>query len=199
MKNLFRVAACTAGVVAILGLGPLRAHADWKDWAHERNSSSRTRTEVPQAILDKYGWELDYADGSGQVSFKELAESGQPFILVWWLSDCPVCHMQLPYVQKLQKQIEDNKLEVKLVSICIDQDAKQALKFVQQRGISFDVLLDPRGRRTNAKYRVKDLGTPVTYIFKSGGELADYLAGFKQNYSRDVLAKLGIAEPNSDK
>jgi thiol-disulfide isomerase/thioredoxin len=199
MKHVLRAAACLIGMVMALGLGAPRAHADWKDWASERNSSSRTPVKVPQALLDKYGWELEYADGSGKSTFKDLAESGAPFVLVWWLSDCPVCHMQLPYVQKLQKQIEDNQLEVKIISICIDQDAKQALKFVQQRGISFDVLLDPRARRTNTKYRVKDLGTPVTYIFKSGGELVDYMTGFKQNYTQAVLSKLGIVEPKTTK
>jgi thiol-disulfide isomerase/thioredoxin len=178
-------------LAALASAAPVRA--DWKEWAGERDSAAPV--EVSQDILDKYDWELNYADGSGKLSFKDLAESGHPFVLVWWLSDCPVCHMQMPYVQKLQKEIEDNKLDVRIVSICIDQNSDDCLKYVREKGISFDVLLDPRGRRTDQKYRVKDMGTPVTYVFNKGGALEGSMSGFKQQYSRAVFTELGITVP----
>jgi cytochrome oxidase Cu insertion factor (SCO1/SenC/PrrC family) len=193
LRAVARVMLLLATTAVLCTLGLPAAQASWEDWASQRNADSRT--PVSQEILDKYGFELDYADGSGKVSFKDLAESGHAFILVWWLSDCPVCHMQLPYVQQLQKQITDNKLDVRIVSICIDDDTKACLKYVNDKGITFDVLSDPHARRTDSKYRVKDFGTPVTYIFKPGGVYMQYLTGFKQQYSRAVLSQLGITLP----
>lgn len=169
------------------------ASANWQEWAAGRDNSAPV--EVSEEILSKYGWELNYVDGSGKLSFQDLAESGQAFVLVWWLSECPVCHMQLPYVQKLQKEITDNKLDIRVVSICIDQEEDGALKYMREKGISFDVLLDPRGRRTDQKYRVKEMGTPVTYIFNKGGVLEGSLSGFKQQYSRAIYTELGITPP----
>jgi hypothetical protein len=84
---------------------------------------------------------------------------------------------------------------VRIVSIVIDQEADDALKYVQQKGITFDVLIDPRGRRTDAKYRIKDQGTPVTYVFGKGGTLEGSMSGFKQQYSRAIFADLGITVP----
>jgi cytochrome oxidase Cu insertion factor (SCO1/SenC/PrrC family) len=197
MSNKLRaVARVMPLLAALVALAAAPAHANWQDWASERNADSRT--EVSQDLLDKYGFELNYADGSGKVSFKDLAESGHPFILVWWLSDCPVCHMQLPYVQQLQKQITDNKLDLRIVSICIDDDTKDCLKYVKDKGITFDVLTDPHARATDSKYRVKDFGTPVTYVFKAGGVFAQSLSGFKQQYSRAVLSQLGITLADKD-
>lgn len=185
------VRAALLGALAI-GAALQPASADWQSWANERDDS---RVEVSEEVLKKYDWTLEFADGSGKLSFKELAESGTPFVLVWWMSECPVCHMQLPYVQKLQKEIVENKLDVRVVSICIDQDESGALKYMREKGISFDVLIDPRGRRTDQKYRVKDQGTPVTYVFNAGGKLETSMSGFKQQYSRAVLGPLGITVP----
>jgi thiol-disulfide isomerase/thioredoxin len=184
---LFALAACCL-------FQPRRAGAAWQDWASQ-TAAMTPPVPVSQDVLDKYGFELDYADGSGKLSFKDLAESGHPFILVWWLSDCPVCHMQLPYVQQLQKQITENKLDLRIVSICIDDDTKSCLQYVKEKGITFDVLTDPHARRTDSKYRVKDFGTPTTYIFKPGGQFMEYLTGFKQQYSRAIYSQLGITPP----
>jgi thiol-disulfide isomerase/thioredoxin len=180
------------GCLALIA-GAAAQAADWQEWAGQH--AGETEVKVDQEILDKYNFELKYADGSGSLSFKDLAESGKPFVLVWWLSDCPVCHMQLPYVQKLQNQVNDAKLDVRVVSICIDQDPADALSYVRQKGITFDVLSDPRGRRTDQKFRVKDMGTPVTYVFGKGATLKGSLSGYKQQYSRAVFTQLGIPEP----
>jgi peroxiredoxin len=168
------------------------ASADWQTWAKERDDS---RIEVSEEILKKYDWTLEFVDGSGKLSFKDLAESGKSFVLVWWMADCPVCHMQLPYVQKLHKEIIENKLDVRVVSICIDQDESAAMKYMREKAIGFDVLIDPRGRRTDQKYRIKDQGTPVTYVFSKGGKLETSMSGFKQQYSNLVFSSLGIKVP----
>lgn len=140
---------------------------------------------------DKYAFTLDKLDGSGQLSFAELADSGKPFIIVWWLSECPVCHLQLPYVEQLQKLSEDGETDLRIVSINLDQNTEDGLKYAKDKGISFEVLSDPRGRFTDKLYHIKDLGTPVTYVFKAGGELVDYMSGFKSGYAKAVLTLLG--------
>jgi thiol-disulfide isomerase/thioredoxin len=139
---------------------------------------------------EKYAFSLEKLDGSGELSFAELAESGKPFIIVWWLSECPVCHLQLPYVQQLQKLSADGETNVRVVSINLDQNTADGLKYAKDKGISFELLSDPRGRHTDKQYHIKELGTPVTYVFKAGGVFVDYMSGFKSGYAKAVLNML---------
>jgi thiol-disulfide isomerase/thioredoxin len=148
---------------------------------------------------EKYDFELSYADGTDKVSFKDLARSGEPFVLVWWLTECPICHLQMPYVQKLQSMVEKDQVNLKVVSICIDEDNKDCLKYVKEKKISFPVLLDQRARRTDKAFKIRDLGTPSTYVFKGGGILVDSISGFKNSYPDTVLKMLGIASPEKSR
>lgn len=144
-----------------------------------------------------YSFNLATADGADELSFQELADSNKPFILVWWLADCPVCHLQMPYVQQLQKLSEDGEADLRIVSINVDASCSDCLKYAKDRGLSFEILSDPRARATDKLFRVKELGTPLTFVFKPGGELVDYLTGFKSGYAKAVLTMLGQKIPES--
>jgi len=51
-------------------------------------------------------------------------------------------------------------MSVRVVSICVDDASDDCLKYVKDKGITFDVLFDGHARKTDAKYHVEDLGTP---------------------------------------
>jgi thiol-disulfide isomerase/thioredoxin len=204
-KTTFHIFAALVALSTLL-LGSQVARAD--DWEREASKSARENADRGHDHHDhhthevadnrppreKYAFDLPYADKDGSLSFDELCDSGKPFILVWWLSECPVCHMQMPYVQKLQGMIEEGKADMRIVSINIDFDTDECLEFCEERGISFEVLHDARGRRTDQGYRIDDMGTPATYIFKPGGELVDRISGWTGSYPEKILKMLDLEE-----
>lgn len=180
--------AALAGL-ALLGLAaPARAQ-------HDSGVVSSRSSAVAQEKGSKYDFDLPYIGKTGKLSFADLAASGKPFVLFIWLSDCELCHLQLPFVEQLQKISSENKLGVRVVSICLDDEQKTALDYMDDKGLSFDVLSDPRGRHIDTEYHVKDLGTPLAYVFKPGGEFVDYLSGYRSGFTKAVLKLLEIQPP----
>lgn len=177
--------------------------AGWGDPEPEQASASEDGGSGERPPLSKPEWEkwaffLPTHDGSNTVSFNNLARSGKPFVIVWWQSDCPVCHLQLPYVQQLSKMVERGEADMQIVSVNIDTSDADCASYIKDKGISFSVLRDPRARRTDQTYKVRDNGTPVTYVFKSGGVPAGHFAGFKKGFPEHVLDLVGqqpAAEP----
>ncbi len=44
--------------------------------------------------------------------------------------------MQMPYVQQLQRLIEDGKVDMRLVSICLDDSPREALPFIEEKELT---------------------------------------------------------------
>jgi len=181
---------CLAGLVAF----PVLGYAQWIDTGEEAPPAE----QPPNPEWEKYAFELPYADDSGTLSFEELARSDQPFVLFFWLNDCPVCHLQLPYVQRLLLDIEEYNLDLRLVSICLDRDPRDCQRLMEEKELTFEVLSDRNAQRTDEPFHLSELRTPLTYVFDSGGELVDYLTGFRSAYTKTILRMLDIeltAEP----
>jgi thiol-disulfide isomerase/thioredoxin len=205
--RLGHCAVLALAALCILLLPGQAAQAD--DWEREASQSARENAEHEsghhhsaressvdtRSARERFAFNLPYAGKDEYLSFDDLCDSGDPFVLVWWLSDCPVCHLQLPYVQKLQAMVEEGKADLRVVSINIDYGTEDCLEFCEERSISFEVLHDARCRRTDAGFRIDDMGTPSTYVFKPGGELVDRISGWTSGYPEKVLKALGL-EPN---
>lgn len=166
------------------------------DSGHNHSSGGDSNSRANSSEKKSYDFTLPYLEGEGSLTFKELAESDKPFVLIWWLSECPVCHLQLPYVQKLENLVEDGKADVRIVSINIDQGEDECREYVKEKGVSFEVLHDERCRRTDSQFKVQDMGTPVTYVFKPGGELVDYMSGWTSEFPSKVLKMLDLPVPD---
>jgi thiol-disulfide isomerase/thioredoxin len=150
-----------------------------------------------QESWKKYSFALPYADGTGNLRFVDLARSGRPFVLVWWLSDCPVCNMEMPYVQQLARMGDDKKVDVWVVGINMDDTDNTCNRFIKDKKIVFNIVRDPHGRKTDDKYGVRNEGTPMTYIFKPGGEYVGKLSGYTKNFPARVLDMLDIPVPDA--
>ena len=168
--------------------------------AEETETLDQLRVAIEeQQDLEEYAFDLPLIDHSANLSFSELAESGQPFVLFWWLTDCPLCHLQLPYVQQLQDQIDELELDLRVVTICVDEDPDDSADYLRENEITLTVLFDPRARRTDRNYQVKELGCPLTYVFDSGGDFVDYIKGFRSNIAKSVFELLEIELPTQHK
>lgn len=186
-----------AGLAAAWFVGTANCSAaDWKDYVDDPPDPPQEELEDDPA-WEKYAFDLPFADNTGRLSFSDLARSNEPFVLFWWLSDCPMCHLQLPYVEHLQNQIDEHGLELSLVTICIDSNKRHSLEFIKEKKISFPVLIDERARRTKANYDLSH-GTPITYIFGKRGVLIDTFHGFQSSFGETVLTTLNIELPTEE-
>jgi thiol-disulfide isomerase/thioredoxin len=192
--------ARTTGFLACLAV--LLCWALWgvaPAWAQESAPVDETGAPPPDdPAWEEYAFDLPHADESGRLSFAELARGDQPFVLFWWLTDCPLCHLQMPYAEQLENLIEEHGLDVRFVSICVDMDVRDCLSYVEDREISFSVLFDRHAQRTEEAYHLEELGLPVTYVFDREGRLVDYLTGFRSAYATSVLRLLEITLPRDD-
>jgi peroxiredoxin len=175
--------------------GSAAAQDSWQDVADERDAD---QAEADQAVADNPAWDqyaftLESLSGSDETSFVDLARSGHPFILVYWLMDCPLCHLQLPQVQQLQETIERNELDVRVVAVNLDHSATEASEFFEEQDMSFELLHDSRARHTDEAFHISELGCPLTYVFDSEGELVDYLTGYRAQLEKNVFTLLDIA------
>jgi peroxiredoxin len=185
-STAFTALALAAWLLAAPGL----ASAEWMDHADPLKPAVED-----DPAWDEYAFELPFISGEGRLTFHELARSGEPFVLYWWLTDCPMCHLQMPYVQQLYNESQKRELGLRVVSICIDSDKRDSLEYIEDKGIKFDVLFDGRSRRTDSQYDVRENGTPLAYVFEGGGVPAGKLSGYTSSFAQDVLELLGI-EPD---
>ncbi len=152
----------------------------------------------PDPEWEFYAFDLEYVNDAGGLSFEELARSGRPFVLVWWLADCQLCRMQMPYVQEFNSTIREHELDLYLVSINIDDRERDCRSYIAESGLSIPVLWDMHGRRTEKAYGLRDMGTPLTYVFGAGGEFIDTISGYRSDYTDAVLELLEIPVPEEE-
>jgi thiol-disulfide isomerase/thioredoxin len=181
-------------VAVLLALAIVQpASSDWHEYLEDPQDKDAVVEDNP--VWNKYAFDLPYVDGDERLTFKDLARSDKPFILFFWLTDCPLCHLQMPYIQQMQKQVEEYELNLQIVSICLDPDDRYCLPYIEEKGISFDVLLDARGRRTDRLYEISEIGTPVIFVFKNRGEFVEYYTGFRSGIGKTILELLEIELP----
>lgn len=187
---MLRTLLLTGVVLGVLAL-PAAAQTEWEEVADEYAQEQ----QPDNPAWEEYAFDLEYVDGVGELSFVDIARQEQPFVVFFWLTDCPLCHLQLPYVQQLHNVVSDNELGVRVVSINVDHDPRECRRYIEEKEPTFELLIDPRARATNEAYHVGDLGCPLTYVFDERGELVDYLTGFRSRLPTSVLEMLDIELP----
>ena len=109
---------------------------------------------------------LQYLDG-GTFSLKEARKKG-PVVAVFYKVSCPVCHMALPYLERIFKAYEKSG---KSTFVGVSQDnAADTKAFSRQFGITFPVLLDPAGKYP-ASNAYKLTNVPTTFLISTEGEI----------------------------
>ena len=182
--------------VLLLSLGALALPAQAQSQSiWQRPTSSRDTDEERNPDWDKYAFELPVLGEPGSLSFEELVTDGQATVLFFWLADCPLCHLQMPYVEQFKQLADENGLPVRVVGINVDQRESDAEDYVAEKQPTFEMLFDGNARRTADPYDVDDLGCPLVYVFNSDGEYVESISGFKSNLSKVVLKLLDLEIP----
>lgn len=94
---------------------------------------------------------------------------GKPLIINFWASWCVPCQIEMPELQALYEETG-----VRILAINIGEDAETAQTWVNDYGLSFDILLDPR-QEIYRLYRLR--GQPSTYVLDADGIISEIFYG----------------------
>jgi peroxiredoxin len=110
--------------------------------------------------------ELQYLDGR-KFSLKEERKKG-PVVAVFFKVSCPVCHMALPYLDRIFRAYAKSGTFT-FVGVSQDNTA-DTQAFIRQFNLTFPMLLDPVG-----KYPVSNAygltNVPTTFLISPEGEI----------------------------
>ncbi len=98
---------------------------------------------------------------------------GRVVLLDFWASWCGPCRQSLPEYQKLRDEFPREDFEV--IAITVDEDAADALKFLERHALQFPLPHDPEGR-VAAAYQL--LGMPTSYLIDRHGIVHSRHSGF---------------------
>jgi len=105
----------------------------------------------------------------------------------FWASWCGPCRDTFPFMNELQKQYKD-KLEI--VAISVDDNEKDALKFLQKYPANFATYIDSTGA-CPSEFKVK--GMPSSYLISPEGEIVFSKAGFKASSASIIKSTIDKA------
>ena len=99
---------------------------------------------------------------------------GKVVYLDFWASWCGPCRQSLPMLNQLRQELKRKGFEV--VAVNLDENSKDAKRFLQKTPVSYPVLLDPKGKTPN-KYDLP--GMPTSYLIDKRGKIRAVHVGFK--------------------
>jgi peroxiredoxin len=118
------------------------------------------------------------------------SEAGHPVLINFWATWCVPCRLEMPAIERRFDEYRDSGFRV--LAINFDEPADDVLKFRNELGLSFPVLLDPGGK-VQALYKVR--GYPTSYFIDARGEVAAVHIGLMSDAQLDgYLAQLGLAK-----
>ena len=107
-------------------------------------------------------------DDSSPISLSDYA--GRPVILNFWASWCVPCREEMPALQNVYEQYQDDGLVLLGINQTYIDDLQAARDFVEELDLSFPSVRDDTGDVSEREYRV--LGLPTTVFITAEGEIA---------------------------
>ena len=110
---------------------------------------------------------------------------GEPLVLNVWATWCPPCVREMPALQRVHEQLGGAGL--KIVAVSVDaapgvintwgRPGGDIRKFMNELGITFEVLWDPSGEIETA-YGL--LGLPTTFLIDRKGRIRERVTGWRE-------------------
>jgi peroxiredoxin len=110
--------------------------------------------------------------------------SGKPSLLVFFETDCPTCHLTIPYLNRLARELD----EANRIVIGISQDNENATgEIIKQLTIEFPVAIDSDLYVTRA---YDPQAVPTLFLLNGKGEIVFTQLAFDKNDLNTIAAKL---------
>lgn len=99
---------------------------------------------------------------------------GSPALVNLWATWCPPCREEMPYLQSLHDRLSPEGLRTVAISVDDPSARRQVGSFIDEVGVDFDILLDPRGRSMDL-FQV--FGLPATFLVDADGVIRLFRIG----------------------
>jgi len=119
--------------------------------------------ELRDAVLQEAGFSLAGLDGK---TYSLAGLRGKVVLVNFWATWCPPCRKEMPDLEKLYESLGPQGFVVLAIS---DEDRPTVEKFLQGKGYTFPILLDP-GREIHKEFQVE--GIPRSTVYDREGKLA---------------------------
>ena len=133
--------------------------------------ASRTGRPAPREGFPAPDFTLEL-QGGGQVALSELR--GQVVVLNLWATWCPPCRAEMQTLETVYNDYEDKGFTVLAVNMTSQDDPGLITPFVEERGLTYPVLLDDRGDVARA-YQMKSL--PSSFFINRDGTINEVVIG----------------------
>ena len=100
---------------------------------------------------------------------------GSVVFLNFWASWCVPCRVEMPSMERLHRTINDERFVI--LAVDLREERELVEEFAEELGLSFPILLDPRGI-TGLVYGVRAI--PTTYLVDKQGRLTARLIGSRE-------------------
>ncbi len=115
--------------------------------------------------------------------FKAL--QGDYIYVDFWATWCKPCKKSFPFMVKLQKTFKDKNFKV--IAISVDADKADAIKFLVDNPINFDVYHDVDGVIAT-QFEIS--GMPTSYLIDPKGNIISIHVGFNKDSQQAITEKL---------
>lgn len=145
--------------------------------------SAKVKRDVAQAeAFDSFRGHLPYGhappdfelpDIEGTtVTLDRVTEDGELVLINFWATWCPPCRLELPQLDKLNERYGEAGLRI--VAIDVGENDATVVAFLQERPVSFPVLMDT-DRAVATRYRIEVF--PTTILLDDDGNVVDVTEG----------------------
>ncbi|MCK5313994.1 MAG: TlpA family protein disulfide reductase [Anaerolineales bacterium] len=142
-------------------------------WISKGPASSNLDAEVslPHQGFSAPDFSLETIHGE-TVTLSEL--QGRPVIINLWASWCPPCRAEMPALQNVYEDYQDQGLVVLAVNATDQDNLDEAIEFAQEHWLTFPVLLDVTGM-VSRMYKLQSL--PTTFFVDDTGVIQEIVIG----------------------
>jgi peroxiredoxin len=142
-------------------------------WFSAEPTSATTGGQIPSPREGFLAPEFTLEALSGQpVTLSELR--GKVVIINLWASWCPPCRAEMPALQRVYEEYQDQGVEVLAVNTSHQDSEDEAVAFVTEKGLTFPILFDRTGE-TSRKYQLRAM--PSTYFVDHEGLIQKVILG----------------------
>jgi peroxiredoxin len=115
------------------------------------------------------------------------ALKGKVVLVNFWATWCPPCRKEMPDLNTLYQRFKDQGFVILAIS---DEEAGKVKPFIEERKISYPVMLDP-GRKVNELFQVE--GIPKSFVYDREGKLVAQSIDMRtQGQFLEMLAQAGL-------
>ena len=152
-------------IILILGFAWIFVSAD------KSGASTSGKIPAPQQGFLAPDFELKTPAGE-VVKLSDLR--GQAVLVNLWATWCPPCRAEMESIETVYNEYKDRGFTVLAVNMTYQDEPLEIMRFVNEHGLTFPVLLDETGEMASA-YQLKSL--PSSYFINREGVINEVVIG----------------------